>query len=644
MPSLTYILGALRNGLDIEVDLPLPGLERTPTVRELAMPLQPAGLVDVADRKTVTASSLALRWLEEDSPLLLIAILHAHVRFVGEALAAIGAGANGHEKLREVANESFGMNWKSHDQLRRRTNWLREAGMADLWGNGHLVLTEAGKAASSVLKIVEPGAVFRTRDSGPVREPSLGSRALMASLDEDALSGRAINIGFVPSGGQDDPVRSLEHLTSACVPKISQDAFVALCRSEYEINTASSRASLDTLKRIGLIEHASRYEFVVSAAGQDWLESGNPIDLALILHSRIQFFMEVVDALDDAPTVADLASLTAEWTGQETGIKVPEIRTRLRILASCGLVERINNTRYRPTPLGLRLAADVPTALRIEPKAEVAASIETAIPPIAAFARVTAEIRAAGTDSQHPERLQAAVADLLELMGLDVKRLGSPGSKETDVLVSIPLNPTRSRRVCIDAKSAGDGRVSERAVNFDDLREHQQLHDADDIVLVGPGFSPTMIKRAETHGVRLIDIELLIKYMYTQADTPLSLPELATVFECGAEEQAQSAWQELDRTRHLTVQIHRFLWRQATDPRRASRWGGTLDVPGLALLLGEHDIHADPEDIEAALSILISPLIHAAELREDGRYTALLNPQLMQRRFAMLGGPVFRDS
>lgn len=155
----------------------------------------------------IEISALSSRWLASRDDELVIAQLHARVRFIGEMVAAADIPRTADELLK-VATERFGLTWTTKAQISRRRGWLQSAKMLEVDEENRLVATENGRQLVSRLKLQEPDVVEpATRDLSDAaadseniaKEP--GSGAADEELEE--LVAR-IHLTSIASGTPDD--------------------------------------------------------------------------------------------------------------------------------------------------------------------------------------------------------------------------------------------------------------------------------------------------------------------------------------------------------------------------------------------------------------------------------------------------------
>ncbi|MFE7980815.1 restriction endonuclease [Streptomyces cellulosae] len=611
--------------------------DRTTTIRDATHRLGACGLVRRVDRKTVQLTEAACQWLETSNNELLIATLHAHVRFVGEILGILENGDVSHEELKNLANERFALGWSSLDQLRRRTNWLRCATLVELRFDNKLTITEAGRDLLRSLELADPSKLPHSQHAVPgqpveINEASEATKSLLENLDEEALKARKSTIGYIPKGVNGDAIASLQALASCAIPSVSRKDLYAFCQAEFGSKESSISATVTMLRGTGLVEQTGLDTFAATEQARAWVNSGDHLELARILHSNILFFGEILESLTDSDRAPSLAAYASQMYGMPRE-DVSGIRTRLQILRGCGLIEEISYARFRLTPLGEAFKETIPL-LPPEAGAEPATSHNE--PNALAAGEVLAEeIIAASKDSANPTRFENAIASAFEYLGLDARRDGSPGN--TDVIITVPFGQTKMKLIIIDAKSSASGVVREQQVNFDTLREHKKKHSADQVAVVGPSFAEDRIrKRAEEHGVSLISATFLAEVLRRQTDSPLAPHELVVLFDPKQQEQLKAAWVRASREASLLTHVMNLLIRESSEAD--TFLGGGLSVEHIYLILrGEMESKPDPQEIEKVLTLLASPLIRGVAQR--GRnYFALESADVTALRLESLAG------
>lgn len=267
--TLRSLLELIRDHCHLADEIPWP-TDRTTTVRDAMHRLGACGLAKRVDRKTVQLTDAAQLWLEKNDDELLMATLHAHVRFVGEILSVLKDGDLSHDELRSLANERFGLGWSSLDQLRRRTNWLRCAALIELRFDKKLTLTQAGRDFLPSIEVADASKLPHSQQADQTRvvdvsKASETTQSLLNDLDELRLKARKSTIGFIPKGTNGDAIASLQALVSCTIPSVSRKDFYNFCQTEFGSKESSTSATISMLRGTGLVEQIGLDTFAATA-------------------------------------------------------------------------------------------------------------------------------------------------------------------------------------------------------------------------------------------------------------------------------------------------------------------------------------------------------------------------------------------
>ncbi|MFI7145861.1 hypothetical protein ACIBO2_13160 [Nonomuraea sp. NPDC050022] len=555
------------------------------------------------------------------------------MRLIVEILAEVAKDELSHESLLEVANEAYNMSWSSLDQLRRRTNWLRAAGLIELRFDYKLAITPAGREVLSAVRVHEPHSSDSLhsgqKDSVCLSEPSEELRRALSSLDDTALNDRKPVVGFIPRG-DGNVVRSIRILATAAVPDIERADFHAMCEEDF--NTRSGDGAISTLKGLGILEQIGRDKFATTEVAKHWLESEDDLELARLIHSRIFYFGEVLDSLQYADNAPKLVGY-AESFYEGSRVNLNEMRNRLHLLRDCQLIEDLGNARYRATPLGVAFRDSLPKLQANESSDSVqAVPTEEGNSTRSSVESVADELIEASVDSDHPVRFERAITKAIEILGLHAEHDGRPG--RTDVIVRIGFGEKAATRLILDAKSSGAGVITERNIDFDTLMEHKKLHQADAIAVVAPRFEARVIGRAEERGVALVDVHLLAEAVRRQVHTPLAPKEIAVLFTGNAQELLQEAWDRASSETHLLARILKVLHDEATNVDLV--FSGALPIEVIYITLrNDMTVQPDMAQIKRSLDFLASPLVRAVT-KEGDRYRAAEKPATTALRLSAL--------
>ncbi|MGW1741252.1 restriction endonuclease [Nocardia sp. NPDC001965] len=514
-----------------------------------------------------------------------------------------------------------------------------------------VTLTDRGEALLSSLALDGPTKIDHF-DSQPVeiKDPPSEISGLLAELTPSALESRNQILGYVPRGnGETDVVQALQALVNASSPSISKAQLLVFAEKHFGVSESSFSAALTTLTKSGLIEQTSLNVYEPTPAARAWLETGEPLDLALVIHARYLFVLEIIPMLREHDRAPDLARAAVDYYGLSRA-DVGGVRTRLQVLLAAGLIMERANWRYQATPLGEEVAARFPLQAPRD-VVEASGSRETGADErlerpgetqIQIALEISRDIVDAGRDSDSPIRLEQATARAFQFLGFEARHIGGGG--KTDVLATVDNKDLKPVRIIVDAKSARSGSVSEGSVSFDTLRDHQAQHRADYVVLVGPGFDAGRVRaRAEQNGVTLITTAEFAEVLVRHANLPLS-PYHYLGLITGAEEdrrQLELRWSGAERRIDLLAQVVTVLAEEARDTDEIT--GGALTGDQIYSIAREGSTgqRPHPTDIEATLNLLQHPLVDSVRtVRADrGRpvaYHLVDTPALVQAKLATL--------
>lgn len=210
--------------------------------------LSTAGLVERTAGGDWIPSKAAAEWLSNNDATFLARHLHAHVKFFGELLAAIGPNTTQSDIL-DVARSSYGLNWSTTDQVNRRSGWLRGLGMIELWGH-KLVRTPEGESLLSSLALCSPDDATcdqSTEAFGATEDQGLLSYvSSLSDIDQESLRGRRPLIGYIPRGsnsanrdaedGTLTPIAAIRKLVEIVGTGVTVEQLADLCVQEFGIN------------------------------------------------------------------------------------------------------------------------------------------------------------------------------------------------------------------------------------------------------------------------------------------------------------------------------------------------------------------------------------------------------------------------
>lgn len=615
--------------------------------------LKTAGMVEHSDKDTVGPSDEIMRWLSSGSTGVLIGALHRGTRFVGEFLVFLEDGPKLMQEVVDYARNEYDLPWQSFDQARRRLNWFRSTGLVEYVTSKKLGLTDDGRQMASLLQLNSPETAWASEadrqdvpgigDSNEVvYEVPVRMQDLLASMDPTSLRARASGLGYIPQGPEKlDIVNAVRALLDATKGGISREDYIAYCATKFGIKESSFGATLSTLFKMGLVEESGFARYSPSPLGELWLEAPTPLHLVLILHTRLRYVLELVPALHEHSKAPDLARLGKERFGFQRA-DVEGVRRRLQLLKAAGLILERSNWRFQTSALGEQLAQEFPIEEgHFSSQPDIAASDVSMEAAHAESNSLAVSLIEAGVHADDPAQLEQAVAKSLAALGFDAQLIG--GSGNTDVLVTLTGPAHEPVRIIVDAKSARAGDVSENAVQFDTLNEHQRKHEARGIVIVGPGFERGRIQdRAEKNDVRLLTTAELAATLERHAHTPLSAHLYLDLLmpEDRQSGQLEQAWKSTENRLEVLQKVVEVLAREAREPDEVT--SGSLSQDQIYLMIrNDMDPRPTPGDITAALTLLEHDFIRALSSTK-GQYQLLDEPELIAAKLRMIARPMLQ--
>ncbi|MFE2352724.1 hypothetical protein [Streptomyces parvulus] len=619
-----------------------PGSDSPVPLRQVLYSVGSCGLFTRQGRPSrVLVTPEAKSFLSNGDLAYLAALLHANVRFFGEALEWIGEGLT-YDELNRVAVDSYGMNWKSLDQVRRRVQWMRSAGMVEYWSNGKITPTDNGRALLPKLILVRPGdlELQRKAASHPAElvEPPRRVAERLTGTTEEELQARRRVLGYIAGGAN---MTALSRLVDAAAAGLSRDDFVQFSAETFDVSKSSAEQSLNTLQSLDLLNQVGPDQFAATDLAMEWLNSGEAVDLIRHLHLNLALLGETLDALESESDSGTLTRILAERY-PTCDLTRKDVTARVALLVDTGLAERIANVTRR-TALGTALASSLPLQKRQDVRRS---SVPSGPPPAAAETgqslslpkRLAAEVVSSSTDSGNYQRFERALAETFRYLSMDTEVHSGPA--KTDLVVTLWLSPTSRRRIAVEAKTDGAGLVTDQDVRFMRLSEHRVRHHADHTVLIGPGFDTRVVREATKEEVAVLTAKELADTVIRHSETPLYPHELAGLLLAGQADALEHTWSETERRTEALALVVNAMWRSANDPVDVEFGAGGLDVRDIwRETKSSLETPLDKKEIEEALAFLGSPCV-AGLVRRGGDHAITAPPELIASRLRSLASAI----
>ena len=446
---------------------------------------------------------------------------------------------------------------------------------------------------------------------------------------------RAPGVDSMP-GGYTGYLHSLRQICEHVVSERPSSPNLAIwIQGHFELSSGSAKARVAFLQKAGVLESATD-RLRLSEYANRWYETQDDGILIALLHSRLQFFGEMLVELREEPQSQEELRKAAKKYDLDWNSRT-QINIRRGWLESAKLIQPIEKNRLAITDAGRGLLAmlvahspdPTPTDEITPPPPPPPPDDPPADPAAEALAK---EIREASTDSQNPDRLEFAVRDAFRFLGFDAEKLGGAG--KTDVLVSAPMGRDDSYSVTIDAKTVGSGSLGYGQVDYLTLDVHRKQHKADYSMLVGPNPSgKRLMNLAVDQGVAVLSTEQLADLCIQHASAPLGLESYRTLFDTGGAVDMtpiKQAAQDLTRLRDLAAELCAKL------VEKTSAFG-PLNAGQLLVMLDQPDKPSSAQEIQQVLDTLASPLVGAIQGTADKGYVLATAPRVIQQRLQQLG-------
>ncbi len=226
-------------------------------------------------------------------------------------------------------------------------------------------------------------------------------------------------------------------------------------------------------------------------------------------------------------------------------------------------------------------------------------------------------------ESQSPSNFEEALKNAFEILGFEAEHIG--GSGDTDILLAANIGIEKFK-VIIDAKTNKDGKIIDRAIDWESLKDHKKKNRADFVVVVGPNFAGGNLKeRADRFNVGLLKTEELIKLIRFHSNCPFTLMELKNLFSDKVDLTPQlESIISLNRNRRKLLEQFKIIIREMQFLQNQRNY---FNIDSLAARdsIIDHDI--GQENLQNIIYILKSPLIKVVEEIPDkeGNYIITIN-------------------
>lgn len=594
---------------------------------ELCIRLRPMKLV-VKTSDGWKLTEYAKRWLNSGDDAYLAAVLCANVKFLGEILYWLSTPKKS-SQLQKIANDKYGLSWKTLSDINSRLLWLRAFGFVSFqnYSLEYAITKEGTEFLKNIDIMLEHVADFNDDETFEEKDLDVSSWAIDI-YKRDIKEPKKQSIGYIPGSLVDFDITIKDYLELISGGTL-YDVIASYSNANFNLSHSSTKSFLTTLVNMGLIERKDEKTYALSQYGDEWLDKCDVIDLIFIMQGKFAFVFDLLNYIKhDAKTFKELSAI-AKVTNSFEKENVSEIRKRITILKKAKLIKDQANKKFIATQRGLNLLEKIhmEEPIALAKKTDTAKERETSLPVF------LADLRLSTTDSYNYEHLEKNVAQAFKLLGFSAKWIG--GSGNTDVLVHATTLSGHSFTVAVDAKSTQTGNVTDGLVDFDTLAEHKKKHNADYSAIVGGAFqNERLIKRATEHNVVLIDIDSFENMILKQADVPLKASAYKKIFE----NPGLVDITVLDEERNTIIRygkLMRLIISCLAEESEDSVTQGVLSNREIYRSLRDNDEFSHSptlEEISNMLELLSSPLVGCVGKSSDGYY-ALANVADTAKKF-----------
>jgi len=342
---------------------------------------------------------------------------------------------------------------------------------------------------------------------------------------------------------------------------------------EFGVTLTAVRLRESFLRKVGIVAQRSG-ACVVSDWSQRWLDEGRDEILVSLLHSRCSFIGEMLDALREPRSVADL-------------LRVAGARYDLRWETDT----QINNRRGGVEP-GAGISAHDGLMHLTAQGADILSRLSLYEPPVAP------------------------------------RPLPPPPPP--------PLGKGDSYRVAVDAKTSGKGAVTDTQIDWVTLRDHRAQHEADYSLVVAPNPTPgRLTDRAAEYRVAIMSARQLAGLCRQHARSPLGLHDYKALFTAAGPVDTTDLDERADDLARLMTLAAQICATLATDTADFGRL--TARDLWISLARTDAGTGSTVDEIRSILATLASPLIAAIHGDPDHGYVLATDPRVTMRRLELLG-------
>jgi len=553
---------------------------------------------------TLSLTETGLKFSQAPSKKDLANLLHDKYRLFGETLALIRSVPKTVEEVDKDLCREYCLDWINLSNTRRRMDWLEILDLIQCIGNRKWSLTVDGLNFLDQILLVTPEALdsaLTEAEEITITPPPAEIHELLQALKDEPLLHKKRNTYnvWVPSPNRIENLRTIVQFSFERVTRTELFNFI---EEEFGLKVSSVESMIPFLKADGLLEEVGRNIYIATSAAKAWCESGNDLDFIRILHAHKRFVGELLIAARDVSVRNDIYAQAKKF-----GLNTEKTRWIIGFLLEAGLLEETQYLHIKTTPIGLKLAAELPLSEAMPDESYVSETDLTSEKAGSETAKTNDDklfdvLRTAARDPMAAGKasgvaFEESIASVFRYMGFDAKRIGGPG--DTDVIIRWKDNEGKTIVAIVDGKSKSSSTVTHSDISDVAIETHKEKNNADFVAIIGPGFSGDTIKsHARKKGFALVTDSELIDIAKNSKVLGLSLVEISLLFKVP---NGLSQLDELISKRKREIEIITLVISTFKQEQEAM---DSLSARDLYFLLRRTNVSPSMEELISAFEIL----------------------------------------
>lgn len=623
--SLIKILKAIEEGKENNHILEFEGSKSSNTLNHYCIKLRPIGIVELKNSKWYISEEIS-GWNSENIREILPEILNAKVKYISEMLNFIKKPKK-ISVILENAKEKYNMTWKDNSQVYDRLHWFMDLDMVEHIGyEKKYVLTNHGEKFLKAHPPIENSEILRfkydqTETETEIYIPEFLNDTYTYKWSSDI--NRKSNIGYVP-GGLENVANTIRDTLDLARNYTDFNSIYDYLSSTYNISENSNGQYITFLTRLNILERIGEKTYKTSELGLELIKSENiDFNIVFILHRYYKYIFEILYLIKDKNmTVREIATV-GKTKFNMPNESVAQIRKRINYLKNASLIIEDMGKTFKLTQRGHLLCDKLHQYYdnMIEETTKIFNDKDENTKKNDIY-NLLYDLRTSSIDSSNPTNFEKVLQKYFEELGFFSELIAKSGT--TDILLTAPTAPKFTYKVNIDAKTNREGKITESLIDFETLKEHKEKHKAQYVVVVGKSFvGSRLIKRAESNGIALIDVDVLETLLKNHQKYPLQAIEYLPIFQQKGIvnlDVLKKQYNIMNRQKDLFKLIIKILIDNSNDDYS----GGIISSEVIYFMIKQEtqnlDISITMKEVKDMLSLLSNSLIDCVGKTKEGYY------------------------